>query len=972
MAYFENLFTSNGLGDMDPVLNLVEPKINSDMAAELAAPFRREEVILALSQMHPNKSPGPDGMNALFYQSFWNFIGEDVVDKIMLFLNNVEDISAINQTHLVLIPKKKHCESPVDFRPISLCNVMYKLVSKVLANRLKKVLPDVIHESHSGFVPGRLITDNVLVAYECFHYLRKKKKGKKGYLGLKLDMSKAYDRVEWSFVENMMRKLGFPECYASLVMKCMTTATFSVLVNGQPSRTFTPSRGLRQGDPISPFLFVLCAEGLSCLLRDAERKKLIHGVKIGRRVSPISHLFFADDSLLFIRATEDEVENVMEALSIYEAASGQKLNMEKSEMSYSRNIEPEKIDMLQMKLNFKAVEGHDKYLGLPTYVGSSKKRIFQVIQDRVWKKLKGWKGQCLSQAGREILIKAVAQSIPTYAMQCFRLPKSILDGMERMCRSFFWGQQKEEKKLAWVAWEKMFLPKKEGGLGIRNFDVFNRALLAKQAWRVITMPDSLMAKVLKGKYFPNSSFLEAKQNPNASFTWNSIFGAKSLVMKGVCRVIGNGRTTRIWHDPWLPRMTKATMLQQDDNTNPNAPFYVSDIIEEGRWKNDIMAQFLRPLEIQEIQKLPLPIHDLEDYWMWKHTKHGEFSVRSAYYMELFEERKSLPSSSVPDTNKVWRWLWSSKTQPKAKLFGWKSLHNGVPVRVNLAQRGMMIDKVCPRCGEEDETIEHLLLHCETSRQIWYLSPLRLDVRLGRGGKFRDWVEVHGGNKKEDAWWSLFWMICWQIWLGRNRWVFEGKRKEVHEIVASAVQGALDYENSNESGAKKMPVSEGSKGWSAPVEGTYKLNTDAAMFENSHVGLGGVVRVFEGDVLVAICNKVTGSDDVAIAEALSARQGVKVALEAGFSNLVLEVDNLKLYNCLATRRYDTSIFGQIVRDILCFESQCSKLLFSHVKRMGNRVAHGLAKLSKSCSSQIVWLEETPDEIARLVMTDKLKK
>lgn len=444
--YFNHLFTSTNNCDMDPVLDLVDPLVDDRMKEMLAAPYRREEVSLALSQMHPNKAPGPDGMNALFYQTFWETIGEDVTDKILNFLNGVDDIGAVNQTHIVLIPKKKHGESPVDYRPISLCNVIYKLASKVLANRMKQVLPMVIHESQSGFVPGRLITDNVLVAYECFHFLRKKKKGKKGYLGLKLDMSKAYDRVEWCFLEKMMLKIGFPESYTKMVMKCVETAEFSVLVNGQPSRKFRPSRGLRQGDPISPFLFVLCAEGLSTLLRDAESKKLIHGVKIGRRVQPISHLFFADDSLLFVRATEEEVEHVLDVLSTYEAASGQKLNMEKSEMSYSRNLEPEKINTLQMKLDFKAVEGHEKYLGLPTFIGSSKKRIFQTIQDRVWKKLKGWKGQCLSQAGREVLIKAVAQAIPSYAMQCFKIPKSITDGIAQMCRNFFWGQKKRRAK----------------------------------------------------------------------------------------------------------------------------------------------------------------------------------------------------------------------------------------------------------------------------------------------------------------------------------------------------------------------------------------------------------------------------------------------------------------------------------------------------------------------------------------------
>ena len=196
-------------------------------------------------------------------------------------------------------------------------------------------------------------------------------------------MSKAYDRVEWAFLEKMMLRFGFPAGYVHNIMRCVRSVSFKVLVNGQPSREFKATRGLRQGDPLSPFLFIMCAEGLSALLRDAEKKGHIHGLKIARNVDPISHLSFADDSLLFVRASEEEVESVMDILNTYEAASGQKLNMDKSEMSFSRNIELEKRQLLQMKLTFKAVERHDKYLGLPTYIGSSKKQVFQVIQDRI-------------------------------------------------------------------------------------------------------------------------------------------------------------------------------------------------------------------------------------------------------------------------------------------------------------------------------------------------------------------------------------------------------------------------------------------------------------------------------------------------------------------------------------------------------------------------------------------------------------
>ena len=147
-------------------------------------------------------------------------------------------------------------------------------------------------------------------------------------------------------------------------MQGVKSASFSILVNGQPSREFLPSRGLRLGDPLSPFLFILCAEGLSTLLRDAEQRKLIHGVKIGKNVDTISHLFFAEDSSLFIRANEEEVENVLDILSTYKIASGQKLNIEKFEESFSWNVELEKRNLLQSKLS-KAVDGHNNYLGLP-------------------------------------------------------------------------------------------------------------------------------------------------------------------------------------------------------------------------------------------------------------------------------------------------------------------------------------------------------------------------------------------------------------------------------------------------------------------------------------------------------------------------------------------------------------------------------------------------------------------------------
>jgi len=184
-----------------------------------------------------------------------------------------------------------------------------------------------------------LITDNVLVAFKHFHYMKKKKKtGGKGYMVLKLDMSKAYDRIEWDFLEKMLITLGFHPNWVKLVMRCVTSVSYYILVNGQPTRSFFPSRGLRQGDPLSPYLYLICTEGLSALIQDATTIKCLHSVKVCRSAPSITHLIFADDSVLFTRANLPEAQEVLSILNIYKAASGQVVNVDKSEVSYSRNV----------------------------------------------------------------------------------------------------------------------------------------------------------------------------------------------------------------------------------------------------------------------------------------------------------------------------------------------------------------------------------------------------------------------------------------------------------------------------------------------------------------------------------------------------------------------------------------------------------------------------------------------------------
>jgi hypothetical protein len=210
--------------------------------------------------------------------------------------------NSINSTYIVLIPKVKNPSSITEYRLISLCNVLYKLIAKVLANHLKKVLSLIISLIQSAFIPGRLITDNVLVAFEALHTKDVRMKGREGFMAMKLDMSKTYDRVEWRYLEEVMRRIGFAKRWISMAMMCVKTVTYSILVNGQLYETIIPTRGLRQGNPLSPYFFLLCAEGFSSLTSKEANEGKVTGLPITRRGTRLIHLFFAYDSLLFYKA----------------------------------------------------------------------------------------------------------------------------------------------------------------------------------------------------------------------------------------------------------------------------------------------------------------------------------------------------------------------------------------------------------------------------------------------------------------------------------------------------------------------------------------------------------------------------------------------------------------------------------------------------------------------------------------------
>ena len=240
---------------------------------------------------------------------------------------------------------------------------------------------------------------------------------------------------------------------------------FSVLINGKPHGNIHLSRGIHQGDPLSAYLFLLCVEGFTSLLAKANLEGKIHGVSVCRIAPKITNLLFVDDSQLFCRETKTEVEVVNDILKTYAQASGQSINLEKSSVYFSNNTPNCQKEEIKQILGVREVDWFESYLGLPTFVGRSKYHSFSYLKDRLCKKLQGWKGMLLSRAGKEILIKAVAQSIPTYTMGVLQLSVKLCDELDALCAKFWWGQVGNERKIHWRRWDGLALLEKKVAWG---------------------------------------------------------------------------------------------------------------------------------------------------------------------------------------------------------------------------------------------------------------------------------------------------------------------------------------------------------------------------------------------------------------------------------------------------------------------------------------------------------------------------
>ncbi|KAL6211771.1 hypothetical protein ACLB2K_016994 [Fragaria x ananassa] len=513
-----------------------------------------------------------------------------------------------------------------------------------MVNRMKLILLEVISCYQSAFVPGRCIHDNVVTACEVIHSIRNKQTGTHPYCVLKLDISKAYDRVEWIFLRNIMLKLGFSERWVELVMKCVESVSFSILWNGKAMGMINPSRGLRQGDPLSPYLFLLCSEGLTSLFQNVEREGLVHGAKFSEGSPPISHLLFADDSMLFGRVEMQELTLLKQCLLLYERAAGQKVNFQKSVVAFGSGLLEEQKSLIATFLGVPVVPFHEKYLGLPIVAGRNKKEMFSRIHERLDQHLQGWQSRLLSKAGKTILIKAVAQVIPSYTMSVFKLSKGVCRIYQSKVANYWWGSGGKKNGIHWCKWDLLCRNKMDGGLGFRDIECFNQALLAKTVWRIVMQPTSLANRVLQAKYVHGGDWAAAPIGPKPSFIWRSLVWGKELLCAGIRWRVGNGTAILIWEDKWLPSPWSFRIVTprfMDSNTR------VSTLMTSpSMWDVTFIQTHFLPVDADKILSIPVCERSGSDVAIWHYTNDGYYTVKSGYWlaMELKQVGKSTRSS----------------------------------------------------------------------------------------------------------------------------------------------------------------------------------------------------------------------------------------------------------------------------------------------------------------------------------------
>lgn len=467
-----------------------------------------------------------------------------------------------------------------------------------------------------------------------------------------------------------------------------------------------------------PHIFILRTEVLSALCAKGQADGSLPGVRVSHHSPPINHLLFADDTMFFCKSKPSCVSALMKILSLYESVSGQRINPHKSAITFSAKTPEAVRDRVKGTMEIYTEGGVGKYLGLPEQFGRRKRDIFASILDRIRQKSHSWTTKFLSGAGKQVMLKSVFSAMPCLVMSCFKLPLSLCKQIQSILTRFWWDANPEKKKMCWVAWDTMALPKYAGGLGFRDIETFNDALLAKIGWRLIKEPHSLLGRVLLEKYAWNSSFMDCHVPASASHDWRSVLVGRNILRQGLSWAVGNGEQISVWNAPWLSFKT------------PCQPIGPPTLSSQALMVSDLLCPLTNKWEVEKIRSLFPQYEDtilqiktsstsVADTLIWLPEKSGTSSTKTGYGVGM--------TSNKPLTrgNEPINWMshiWNVKIGPKLKDFLWRVVRKAIPVSSNLEKRSFQSFN-CKACGAHEDDL-HVFLKCPLAEEVWSHIPIQ--------------------------------------------------------------------------------------------------------------------------------------------------------------------------------------------------------------------------------------------------------
>ncbi|XP_042983328.1 uncharacterized protein LOC122312726 [Carya illinoinensis] len=847
ITYFSNFLKVGNSRDEPNLGDLVQPINSQDENDLLFCVPLSQEVYDALCSIPEDSSPGPDGFGSGFYRSCWHIVGTDVVAAVSEFFQGMALPRFFNATHLVLIPKLENPTSFDKFRLISLCDVFYKICTKIMVNRLSPLLANFISPEQGAFLSGCSIFDNISMTQEMIHSINKPVYG--GNVVLKIDMAKAFSSVDWSFLLQVPKAFGFSDFFCKLIRQCITNPWFSVVMKGVPKGFFKGGRGLRQGDPISPYLFILVEDIFSRMINNQIHMSKIIPFHHPQGSPIISHLLYADDTVLFCNGGKASLKAITDVLKTYEQWSGQAVNKNKSHIFFSTQISASRHRALLRFTGFTEGSFPFKYLGVPIITGRLKIPHFDDLIAKVQSKLEGWQARLLSSGAHLTLIKHVLQSILVHSLSILKTPKAVIEKIHRIISTFFWGVKDGKPKKKWCSWVDICKPVSEGGLGLRNLQDVQSSLHMKLAWNLL-QGTSLWSKFFHTKYI-GDRHISMVDHKKGSLFWKMILNSISLVQANSKWKVREGNVL-FWHDHWADDAPLCDNILISDMPNLKL-----EDCKAGLGCN--MDLFTRLVGHHKAEDLILQLGRIKkgkDLLIWLPSADGLFSTKSAWNCIRIR------APVFPWAN----WVWHSALPNNISITMWKAIHNCLPVDGRIRNLGISIVSCCDCCSNSKyEDLNHCLAIGDFAKKIWRICSIVLGIPWIEGSSWKQRVEcwyrrAKNSNRPGQLLGLLPTIITWRLWRRRCKARMEGLMESVQQVWCSIKywvswiglklkdvnvlsrhdEGVLHCFNMPLNVTRKefiIPVK-----WKLPKPGWVKLNVDSSSLGNpGPSGAGGIIR-----------------------------------------------------------------------------------------------------------------------------------